>query len=270
MASSSLGSPTDDSVDVDDVTMPHTIALMSSSDESSLAGSVSPEVPCASSVSSSSAAAVASAAAAPWSSVSHPLYRDGLVTLTDGELVIHNYYFPFGQRKTVPLQKIRSIRLRKLDALSGRFMLWGPGFGGRWYHNDCQRPTKRFAVDVSTGSLMEMAITPKNPRKLFELLCEHCSGADWRDLTLVNPRLEKMKKQQQEERERAQKRALKEARRHTKMTEKKGSREADLPDLTFRLEGDETDVVLMEDARERSPGAASSSSSVRRRPLGTK
>ena len=40
------------------------------------------------------------------------LYKDGLIEITDQEVVFHRYYFPFGCDKHVPLSQIESVQVQ--------------------------------------------------------------------------------------------------------------------------------------------------------------
>jgi hypothetical protein len=66
------------------------------------------------------------------------LYHDHLVEITDTEMVFHHYYFPFGQAKRVPLDRIQSIEAKSPTLWNGKWRLWGGNFG-IWFPNDIQR-----------------------------------------------------------------------------------------------------------------------------------
>lgn len=68
------------------------------------------------------------------------LYKDGLVELSDQELVFKNYYFPVGSR-SIPLNDIESIQVRQ-PTLMNRWRLWGSDDLKTWFPNDWRRPSR--------------------------------------------------------------------------------------------------------------------------------
>lgn len=50
------------------------------------------------------------------------LYEDKDVTITDKEVIIKCYFFPFGNSKTIPYRKIKSVEMKNF-AWKGK--LWG-------------------------------------------------------------------------------------------------------------------------------------------------
>jgi hypothetical protein len=55
------------------------------------------------------------------------LYKDGLIEVTDNEVVFHRYYFPFGGDKHVPLSQIESVQVRQPSIAFGSWRIWGGG-----------------------------------------------------------------------------------------------------------------------------------------------
>lgn len=55
------------------------------------------------------------------------LYKDNLIEITDQEIVFFRYYFPFCNKRRVPLRHIKSVEVRKPSLLGGSLRLWGTG-----------------------------------------------------------------------------------------------------------------------------------------------
>ena len=55
------------------------------------------------------------------------LYKDPLVKITDEEVVLHRYYFPFGGDKHVPLTALTGVQTRQPSYFGGSWQLWGTG-----------------------------------------------------------------------------------------------------------------------------------------------
>ena len=41
------------------------------------------------------------------------LYEDKDVTITDREIIIKYYYFPFGNKKKIPFSKIKGVEMKR-------------------------------------------------------------------------------------------------------------------------------------------------------------
>lgn len=78
----------------------------------------------------------------------NPKYTDTLVEISERDIVFHNYYFPFGAAKTVPLKHIAGIEVRPPSLRHGSWRIWGTGGFGIWFPLDWKRP-KRDAVFVA-------------------------------------------------------------------------------------------------------------------------
>ena len=46
------------------------------------------------------------------------LYDDGLITLYKHKIVLHRYYFPFANKKTIPIKDLESMSIFKMSLLS--------------------------------------------------------------------------------------------------------------------------------------------------------
>jgi hypothetical protein len=70
------------------------------------------------------------------------LYKDGLVEITDQEIVFHRYYFPFGGDKRVLISDIDSVEVRPPSFWGGSWRIWGSGNFRSWFPLDGARPSR--------------------------------------------------------------------------------------------------------------------------------
>lgn len=71
------------------------------------------------------------------------LYKDSLVEVTDQEIVLHGYYFPFCNDRRVPLSQIAGVQVRHPSGISvnsGSLRIWGTGDFRTWFPMDWNRP----------------------------------------------------------------------------------------------------------------------------------
>ena len=68
------------------------------------------------------------------------LYKDGLIEITDREMVFKNYYFPFGTARRIPLGQIAGIQARTPSFFGGSWRIWGTGDFRTWFPLDGARP----------------------------------------------------------------------------------------------------------------------------------
>jgi hypothetical protein len=102
-------------------------------------------------------------------------YDDGRIALTDDELVIRMYYFPFGDKRLrySDIAEVRSEPLR-IGLLNGRWRIWGSGDFVHWYNFDPGRPRKDTALVIDqTGRSSKPVITPDNPQEVIAELASH-------------------------------------------------------------------------------------------------
>ncbi|MGD0780983.1 MAG: hypothetical protein ABR954_09465 [Dehalococcoidales bacterium] len=69
------------------------------------------------------------------------IYSDGLITITQDNVVFHNYYFP-GVSKVVPISNIEQIVGNKPSVFNGKWRLWGSGRYDIWFPMDMKRPSR--------------------------------------------------------------------------------------------------------------------------------
>lgn len=100
------------------------------------------------------------------------LYKDGLIEVTDQEVVFRRYYFPFGGAKHVPLSQIESVQVRPPSVAFGSWRIWGGG-PRTWFPLDGARPS-RDAIFVASlrGGFMRIGFTAENSKKVTEVFKE--------------------------------------------------------------------------------------------------
>jgi hypothetical protein len=101
------------------------------------------------------------------------LYKDGLIEITDQEIVFRCYYFPSGADKSVPLNQIEGVQVRKPSFFGGRWRLWGTGNFLTWFPWDGARPSRdRIFMAYLRGSSRRIGFTVENSQKVIELFRE--------------------------------------------------------------------------------------------------
>jgi hypothetical protein len=70
------------------------------------------------------------------------LYTDTLVELTDEELILNHYYYPWGGSKRIRLDEIEAIIEKKPALFNGKWRIWGTGSFRIWFARDNHRPTR--------------------------------------------------------------------------------------------------------------------------------
>ena len=88
------------------------------------------------------------------------LYRDRWIECTAKALIIRGYYFPFGNRKTIPYDRILSIKEYDMGPLTGQWRIWGSGDLRHYANYDPRRPSKKRALILDLGRFIRPVITP--------------------------------------------------------------------------------------------------------------
>ncbi len=55
------------------------------------------------------------------------LYRDRWIECTSEALIIHGYYFPFGNKRTIAYSDIRGVYGIEMGLFTGKWRIWGSG-----------------------------------------------------------------------------------------------------------------------------------------------
>ncbi|CAF1092056.1 unnamed protein product [Didymodactylos carnosus] len=76
--------------------------------------------------------------------LSSPVYTNDYVTCYDNYLIVHDYYFPFGNRKMIKYADIDKCELGYIDELGfSKIKLWGMALSPIWWPADLHRHTGR-------------------------------------------------------------------------------------------------------------------------------
>jgi hypothetical protein len=100
------------------------------------------------------------------------LYKDGLVEMTDQEVVFRRYYFPFGGDKHLALSQIERVEVREPSFTFGSWRIWGGG-PRTWFPFDGNRPS-RDAIFVAyvRGCFGRVGFTVERSKEVIQLLKE--------------------------------------------------------------------------------------------------
>lgn len=90
-------------------------------------------------------------------------YHDRWIDLTDDEVVIRAYYFPWGTKR-IPYDEIRHVQRVDLGAVNGRGRIWGTANPRVWASLDPGRPSKRAGFLIDSGRSVKPLMTPDDPQ----------------------------------------------------------------------------------------------------------
>lgn len=100
------------------------------------------------------------------------LMRNDFVTCYSDRLVVHFYYFPFGE-KTIRYDDIQSYELRRLDQMNFlQVKCWGMAMSPIWWHLDIRREWREHFLLVDAGQWPKIGITmdDKDIAKVYDLI----------------------------------------------------------------------------------------------------
>jgi hypothetical protein len=89
-------------------------------------------------------------------------YRDSLIAIRDGTLVIGRYYFSTGA-KHIRLAAITGVQEYAMTKATGRWRTWGSGDLIHWFNLDPGRRHKQRAFIIDLGRRAKPVITPDAP-----------------------------------------------------------------------------------------------------------
>jgi hypothetical protein len=88
-----------------------------------------------------------------------PLISNGFVTCYSDYLVIHWYYFPFGNKK-IKYSDIRSCEFRSTHDMDiFTFKHWGMAFSPIWWHCDMKRLSRQHYILLDTNQWPKIGLT---------------------------------------------------------------------------------------------------------------
>lgn len=80
---------------------------------------------------------------------SEAIYKDTLVTITENEIIFHNYYFPSGKDKVVVFENIKYVSIEQPTIWNGKWRLHGTENFKVWFPKDYKRH-KRDRIFIAT------------------------------------------------------------------------------------------------------------------------
>ncbi len=99
------------------------------------------------------------------------LFDDKDVTITDKEVIIKCYFFPFGNSKRIPYRKIRTVEMKNF-AWKGK--IWGMNVTewGYWMPGDLKRWDYDRFIALETGSSITPSFTCTNMNEAYRIIQE--------------------------------------------------------------------------------------------------
>ena len=99
------------------------------------------------------------------------LYKDGLIEITEQEIVFRQYYFPFGSDKHVPLEQIERVETRRPSFWGGSWRIWGSGDIHTWFPLDGARPSRdRIFIMFLRNRYWRIGFTVEHSQQVTEIL----------------------------------------------------------------------------------------------------
>jgi hypothetical protein len=88
-----------------------------------------------------------------------PILSNGFVKCYSDRLVIHLYYFPYGN-KTIKYSDIQSCELLQMRDLSiFKYKTWGMALAPIWWHSDWRRYGRKYYIILDTNHWPKIGLT---------------------------------------------------------------------------------------------------------------
>jgi hypothetical protein len=97
-------------------------------------------------------------------------YRDRLISIENGNLVIRGYYFPSLLARKIKLSKVRQVNELRMSRLRGQWRTWGSRDLRHWYNLDPSRRGKKRAFELDLGGRVRPVVTPDDPDRFVAAL----------------------------------------------------------------------------------------------------
>ena len=102
---------------------------------------------------------------------SEVIYRDKLITITENEIVFHNYYFPISKDKVVEFKNIKYVSVKKPTLRNGKWRLHGSGNFKVWFPKDYGRPKRdRIFLAILKTQWVNIGFTAENGERVENVL----------------------------------------------------------------------------------------------------
>jgi hypothetical protein len=102
------------------------------------------------------------------------LIQNKFVTCYTDRIVIHLYYFPYGD-KTIKYKNIRSCELLQDDQLNfSEVKLWGMAWSPIWWHADFHRQSRKYFIILDANQWPKIGVTmnDNDTLKVYKLIKE--------------------------------------------------------------------------------------------------
>ncbi len=96
------------------------------------------------------------------------LYDDKDVKIRESGVTIKCYFFPFGNSKRIPIDRIKDVYLIKKNI----YRLWGTGTFEYWFALDSKRFDYNCFIAIDNGSSMLPSFTCTDNEGVYKLLKE--------------------------------------------------------------------------------------------------
>jgi hypothetical protein len=100
------------------------------------------------------------------------LYKDRWIELTDHDVIVRGYYFPWGAKR-ISYSSITSLDRFTMTALRGQWRIWGSGDLRHWANLDPGRPKKSVGFFLDLGRHVIPFLTPDDPEAFEQALRPH-------------------------------------------------------------------------------------------------
>jgi hypothetical protein len=92
------------------------------------------------------------------------LYTDSLIKIENSAITFLNYSLFSGKEKTIPIDQIENIQVKKPSLWNGRFRISGSGGFGVWFPTDLGRPSrdKIFVAKMKKRWVFHVGFTVEN------------------------------------------------------------------------------------------------------------
>ncbi|MCX6151752.1 MAG: hypothetical protein NTX22_14610 [Ignavibacteriales bacterium] len=101
------------------------------------------------------------------------LYIDKLISISNDEIVLFNYYFPSAASKKIRFSEILKIETRELTIATGKWRIWGTGDFRTWFPRDYKRSKrdKVFFIFLKT-KWIRIGFTVENSAEVIRIFKE--------------------------------------------------------------------------------------------------
>jgi hypothetical protein len=98
-------------------------------------------------------------------------YQDNLISITDNDLTLKSYSFPFLRDKRINFNVIEKIEVRIPSLSAGKYRIWGSGDFRTWYPFDSKRSIRdKIFIIFFNNKWNRVGFTVEDSEKVLEIL----------------------------------------------------------------------------------------------------